>query len=120
MANGYKQQLVDAGVDVDGALDRFMENKALYKKFLLKFVEDKSFEKLMDCLDAGDASGAFMQAHALKGVAGNLGFEHLLEVLSPLTEQLRSGDMAGIPVKQEEVRKRYGRICAIINANKGE
>lgn len=117
MESVYKQQLLDAGTNVDKALDRFMGSEALYDKFLLKFIQDTCYKQLEDCIKTGNATEAFMQAHTMKGIAGNLEFESLLEVLVPMTEQLRKGDMTMIKEEQEELKLRYEKLYAVIKEN---
>ena len=114
MTSEYKQELIGMGVDVDKALDRFMGSEALYEKFLLKFVQDRSFKKMVGFVNAGDIPQAFMQAHTMKGIAANLELGYLLEVLVPITEQLRHGELERIPEEQEDLEIRYNKLCTII------
>ena len=58
-----------AGADVDGALNRFMGKVSLYKKFMKKFLEDRSYPDMLESLAGHDPEEAFRQAHTLKGVA---------------------------------------------------
>ena len=117
MESVYKQQLLDAGTNVDKALDRFMGSEALYDKFLLKFIQDTCYRQLEHCLKTGNTSEAFMQAHTMKGIAGNLEFESLLEVLEPMTEQLRKGDMTMIEEEHQKLKLRYEKLYAVIKEN---
>ena len=43
-----RQRLVEAGIDVDSALDRFMGNEKLLDKFLGKFPADQNYAKLVE------------------------------------------------------------------------
>ena len=49
--------LTDLGADTEGALRRFMNNEAFYERFLLKFMDDKTFDAIAPALEAGDAEG---------------------------------------------------------------
>ena len=60
-----------AGADVDGALNRFMGKVFLYEKFMKKFLDDRSYPDMLDCLAGHDLEEAFRQAHTLKGVEAN-------------------------------------------------
>lgn len=84
----------EAGIDVKGLVQRFMGNEALAKKFLIKFLEDKSFIRLKEAIENGNSEEAFKEAHTLKGVAGNLGLNALYECANCMTENLRGGDMS--------------------------
>ena len=61
-------------------------------RFALKFLDDESMDKLEAAMAAGDAEGAFMAAHTLKGVSQNLGFDNLYEPAVVVTEALRGAD----------------------------
>lgn len=60
------------GADYDGASVRLMGEEML-ARFALKFLDDESMDKLEAAMAAGDAEGAFMAVHTLKGVSQNLG-----------------------------------------------
>ncbi|WP_294850552.1 Hpt domain-containing protein [uncultured Gemmiger sp.] len=68
---------------------RRLPSEALVRKFVLKYPGDPSFNQLKDALAAQDWETAFRAAHTLKGVAQNLGMDHLYEVSSALCEALR-------------------------------
>lgn len=116
MTDNYKQQLILAGVDINSAIDRFMGNEIMYNKFLLRFLKDDSFSNLENCIASNEYQMAFMQAHTMKGVVANLGLDCLLEILTPMTEQLRSNDLVNISEEIKELKLRYEMICNIIRA----
>ena len=66
------------GANYDDACARLMGEEML-ARFALKFLDDESMDKLEAAMAAGDAEGAFMAAHTLKGVSQNLGFDNLYE-----------------------------------------
>ena len=55
------------GADYDGASVRLMGEEML-ARFALKFLDDESMDKFEAAIAAGDAEGAFMAVHTLKGV----------------------------------------------------
>ena len=71
MEEAAKRRLEAAGIDVDDALGRFLQNEALMMKFLGRFPADTSFSRLQEAMERGDAAQAFEAAHTLKGVAGS-------------------------------------------------
>lgn len=83
------------GGDYDDVVRRLMGEK-LVRKFLLKFLDDKSYADLERTLSEGDYKEAFRaaQAHTLKGVCQNLSLTSLYQVSSQLTEELRNEDTA--------------------------
>ena len=77
------------GANYDDACARLMGEEML-ARFALKFLDDESMDKLEAAMAAGDAEGAFMAAHTLKGVSQNLGFDNLYEPAVVVT--LRGAD----------------------------
>ena len=90
MTEESKRRLVEAGIDVDDALARLMQNEGLFLRLLRAFLQDGNFARLQEALAKGDVSGAFTAAHTLKGVALNLGLGSLAHASSQMTEALRA------------------------------
>lgn len=78
------------GCDVDGVQNRFMGNTVLYLRCLSLFSEDENFELLHTAVAQNRLQDAFEAAHALKGVAANLGLRPLLPYLEATMERLRT------------------------------
>lgn len=78
------------GCDVDGAQERFMGNTALYLRCLCLFSQDENFEQLHTAVAQNRLKDAFEAAHALKGVAANLGLRPLLPYLESTLQRLRT------------------------------
>lgn len=64
------------GGNYDDTLRR-IPSEAIVRKFVLKYPNDPSFGQLKDALASKDWETAFRASHTLKGVAQNLGMEHL-------------------------------------------
>ena len=77
------------GGGYEDVLSRFMSER-LVQKFVIKFLDDKSFDTLKSSLEIGNYEEAFRAAHTIKGICKNLGFEKLLHSSSSLTEALRN------------------------------
>lgn len=118
----FKKQLEEGGADVDITLKRFMGNEAIYMKFILKFLDDKNYDVIMDCLEKKDYPGAFAGAHSLKGVSGNLGLNPVYEASSMITELLREKqddevDTEKLNEAKMQLEKSYCRFQEIIKQN---
>lgn len=85
-------KLKNISVDVDSALERFMQKEDLYVRFLRKFNEDKNFGGLRDCIEMKKFNEAFQYGHTLKGVTGNLGLTPLYERVAELVDLLRNSE----------------------------
>ena len=81
------------GGDYDEVMGR-LRSERLVQKFVLKFLNDGSYQLLLDSLAAGDREEAFRAAHTIKGVCANLAFNDLLASSEQLTEALRDGKPA--------------------------
>lgn len=89
--------------DYEGVVSRLRSEK-MVQKFVLKFLNDSSYQMLVRSLEERNYEEAFRAAHTIKGVCQNLGFTVLGESSSRLTDALRGGwsDEAEALVKQVE------------------
>lgn len=94
MTDIQRKQLQEAGVSVEDALRRLMNNEMLLFRLLSRFSQDNNFIALQQALNDGRTEDAFTAAHTLKGVAGNLSLQPLFVLCSELVENLRAGDLA--------------------------
>ena len=104
------QELYD---NIGGSYDsakRILQMDKLIGKFILKFLDDKSCEKLIAAWDAKDAAGVFDGAHALKGVGANLGLTGLSAQASELAEEFRPGNARKL--SDDEVTERIAALKA--------
>lgn len=76
-------------IEVKSALERMCGNEALYVKFLRRFLEDTHYQEFCRAFKQGDREEAMHSAHALKGLAGNLGLMALFEQSARVVDQLR-------------------------------
>ena len=76
------------GGDYEEAL-RGIPSAAMIDRFVRKFLDDKSYEQLIEAVDSSNRAAAFRAAHTLKGVCANLRFTMLKNSVSVLTELLR-------------------------------
>lgn len=109
-----RQRLTEAGLDLNGALDRFMNNEALLERFLAKFPADPNHDRLTAAVAAGDKEGALTAAHTLKGVCGNLSMTALFELLTRQVAAFRADDWEGAVAMMPELDRMYNGLCAAI------
>lgn len=104
--------LRDYGADVDGVLDRFMDDEELFLSCLSEFVEGDDFEALIKTLESKSYDDAFEVAHALKGVTGNLGLLPLFNSVCVLVEALRAHEYTDIESKLQDVLNKKDEFLA--------
>ena len=117
MDEGKRTRLKAAGIDVDGALERFMGSEALLEKFLKKFLEDGNYAALRTALDTGDREGAVTASHSLKGLCGNLSMTELFDLFTRQVQMLREGDEAGAASLMPAIAQSYERVKRAIQEN---
>lgn len=109
-----RKVLEDYGVNYDLTMERFMGNEALYVKILCKLGGDDNASKLNDAVNAGDKEEAFNAAHALKGVAANLGLVPLIDAVQEILEPLRKReDREDYPVLNVAVQEQFAKAAAL-------
>lgn len=104
------------GLDYDTTMARFMGDEGIYVRILGMLFADPNAEALKAALAAGDLPAAFQAAHALKGVAGNLGLTPLYQAACALVEPLRRGQRpepeqyAALPAALDHAATFYGAL----------
>lgn len=99
--------------DYEGVTGR-LHGERLAQKFVLKFLEDKSYEALCAAMEEGVQQEAFRAAHTIKGMCQNLSFTRLERSSSELTEALRGGDMAAAEKLLPNLQQDYERTVNAI------
>ncbi len=107
------------GGSYDDAIARLRSEK-LVQKFVLKFLNDGSYDLLCRSIEAQDYGEAFRAAHTIKGVCQNLSFNKLADSSARLTETLRDGWNESAGALVEEVKADYLVTAEAIRAFAGE
>ena len=102
MKDTARTVLTEAGINVDTALKRFLDDEEMYFEFLNSFVEDTLMSRLKQAVQNGSVDDAFEVAHALKGLCANLSIDSMSKMIVPMVEILRGRSMEGI---QEDFMK---------------
>ena len=103
------QVLADYGIDYADAMDRFDGNLGLYKRLALKYLDDGRYNALVAAMELKDYSTAYEQAHALKGLAGNLSLNVLFDEASAMSKDLYEGDGDGAAMHLDALRVAHER-----------
>ena len=103
--------------DYQGVLGR-LTSERMVQKFVLKFLNDGSYDLLVRSMEEENYPEAFRAAHTIKGVCANLAFGPLLASSERLTEALRDGAPPQ-PGEEEligQVEEDYQRVIQAIQA----
>ena len=95
-----------------------LPSEKFIKKFVLKFLDDKTIELLQSSWEAENYEEAFRAAHTIKGVCQNLDFTRLYQSSSQLSEALRNGYSPEAPALAEQVTEDYRQTVTAIRALK--
>lgn len=105
--------------DYEDVLSR-LYSEALVKKFVEKFLSDKSFQLLEDSLQAENYEEAFRAAHTLKGVTQNLSFTKLYRSSHEITEALRTKNYNQTAQLMPQVQADYAQTFTAIQTFLGK
>ncbi len=97
-----------------------MPSERLIKKFVLKFLDDPSFDLLCSAMAEKNCEEAFRAAHTIKGICQNLGFAGLLTSSSLLSDALRHGWTPEADGIFEQVKEDHTATVTAIRAYKEE
>lgn len=97
-----------------------LHSDRLVRKFMLKYLDDKSFELLCTSMEEKNYEEAFRAAHTIKGVCQNLGFTKLLDSSSKLCEALRHGYTPEAEPLAKQVEEDQKVVIAAIEAFREE
>lgn len=100
--------------DIDGVMRRFSGDEALYMTCLNGFLDDPTMDELNAAIENGAWDEAFTAAHALKGLAGNMGFVPLFHASAELVILIRAGRTGEVDASFAEVKRCYGQITSTI------
>lgn len=114
MDSNLLDDLRNIGVDVDNTMNRFMNNMALYKKFLHKFPNDNNIEILKEQIESKTYDAAASTAHTLKGVTGNLGLTPMYDRFSKMVEDLRGNEYGNLENLYSEISGYYEKLCNLL------
>ena len=101
------------------AVKRILPMDPLIQKFIIKLLDDKSFDRLMAAKEALDPKELFEASHALKGICANLGLDELSRLASVVAEEFRPGksrtmDDNALKAHLEVLQNKYETSIAVI------
>ena len=116
-AEKLNKRLARYGADTRGIADRFMGDAELYEQCFLELLQEPSFSALDRAVKAGDYPAAFSAAHALKGLAGNMGFVPIFHTTAEIVVLIRTGKTREIGASLSELQNQYSDLVFAIRRN---
>lgn len=87
-----------------------MMSDALIERMIKKFMENNSYQAILDAYQANNIKEVFALSHSFKGVTGNLALTSLFNIASDLTEMTRDKEEADIGEEIEKLKSAYSLI----------
>lgn len=112
-ADDLLKRIIEHGADEGGIADRFSGDAELYKVCFDEFMSEPNFDLLKKAMAEKEYGEAFKAAHALKGLAGNLGISPFYTAIHTLVESLRSDDHSGAEAAYDEVMREKRRLALL-------
>lgn len=107
-------ELQELGANVDDAMQRFMNNAALYERMLKKLPAVIVDKPVMEFIEAGNIETSIENAHTLKGVLGNLSITPLYKAYTDIVDLLRGNDSEKAKTILEECLPTQEKVIACI------
>lgn len=106
--------LIDSGVDIDSAIERFVGNENLYARMLKKFLEESSYNRLVKAISDKDPDEAVSASHTLKGLCGNLSFTALFKLFENQVNLFRADEWDKAVGLMPEISEKYKEMTNVI------
>ena len=97
---------------------RLMDDEDLARMVVEGFLEDipRQITALKGYLETGDAAGAELQAHTIKGASANVGGERLLEVAFEMEKSAKAGDLSAVVEHMVELEAQFNLLNQAMTA----
>lgn len=103
------------GTDYKVVMERFCNDENMLRMFVLSFPDDPTFQNLTLAVQSADSGSVENHAHALKGVAANLGFEKLQDACADLVLCVRQNRLDEIQLRFQKAETAYKAIVEEIH-----
>jgi two-component system sensor histidine kinase/response regulator len=106
------------GVSVRSGMLRVGGDCALYRRLLLSFVDRHrgTADKLRTRQQSDEANLLYLEAHNLKGEAGNLGLDSIRAAAEALERKIKSGNLENLSLGSEALAREFDSTLATLNA----
>ena len=88
-----REALYKVGLDCTEMIEKFMDSEQMFIKFFKKFFQsaDSVVEELGTAVESDDYAQMENRAHALKGMAGNIGINVVFNIAKKIVDDMRAG-----------------------------
>ena len=105
----------DTNSNYNAALS-IMMNDMLIERMIKKFMDNNSYNAIIDAYNAKNIKEVFVLSHSFKGVTGNLALTSLYNIASDLTELTIDKEEADIDNEIEKLKTEYQLIKNVFDS----
>lgn len=115
-AEEFRREMLEVGLNVSDMIEHFMDNEDMFMKYLTKFFDAADGVVLeLSCAEKnGDLEKVFSSAHALKGLAGNIGLNGVYIPAKEIVDDMRAGVGGRCGEDIHKITSAYSRAKDII------
>lgn len=105
----FSDELLTVGLNVPEMVEHFMDKEEMFLKYLTKFFEsaDDVVLELTAAVEKEDYQAALFAAHALKGLAGNIGLNGVFLPAKKMVDDIRADDFSDFGEDFGKIQKMY-------------
>lgn len=111
----FCEEMQTVGLNVPEMIEHFMDNEAMFLKFLYKFFDaaDGVVLELTTAAENEDYQSMLFTAHSLKGLAGNIGLNGVFIPAKKIVDDIRAGEYGGCAADFSQLQENYYRAADI-------
>lgn len=115
LSQEIREELAAVGLDCTEMVAKFMDSEQMFLKFYKKFFDssDSVVEELRAAADSDDYAQLENRAHALKGMAGNIGLGAVFAPAQKIVDDMRAGRYTDYKADFERLQAAYAAAKAI-------
>ncbi len=108
-------ELSAVGLNCSEMINKFMDSEEMFLKYFKKFFDaaDGVVEELFAAIRSGDHSAIENRAHALKGLAGNIGLYGVYDPAKNIVDEIRANNFGGYKWHFDKLRTAYNKAKAV-------
>ncbi|MGN1339413.1 MAG: Hpt domain-containing protein [Oscillospiraceae bacterium] len=116
----FCQEMQTVGMNVPEMVEHFMDSEQMFLKYLYKFFDaaDCVMLELTTAAENEDHQNMLFAAHALKGLAGNIGLNGVFLPAKKMVDDIRADDFSDCGSDFHKIQDNYYKAAAIVKKYK--
>lgn len=116
----FCDEMTSVGLNVRDMIEHFMDSESMFLKYLYKFFDaaDSVVLELTSAAEKEDYQQMLFTAHALKGLAGNIGLNGVFLPAKKIVDEIRAGDTSECGEDFRKLQENYYKAAKIVQKYK--